>query len=185
MSRRFSPTFPIFAFVALLATAPSAFVHASDGAHDHAAEDGQVFATCHVCRLHDGETEAELVVATFEFDGATYGFCSEGCRDRFAEDPVTYVPQALPRPAPAFTVVDLAGESFSSEALAGQWTLLDFWATWCPPCVADLPKLSAMHDRYADRGFAVVGISIDEGRRVDRKVARMMKRRGASHPVYL
>lgn len=142
-------------------------------------------AVCHVCRVHEGETEPEEVVATAEHDGQTYGFCSVACRDKFVAEPIAYLPPLLPRPAPAFEAVGLDGASFSSEALEGQWTLLDFWATWCQPCVNDLPKLTELHRRYAEQGFAVVGISIDEGQGAGKKVARMMKRRKAAHPVYL
>lgn len=140
---------------------------------------------CHVCRVHDGEDRVEEVVATAMFQGEIHGFCSVGCRDKFVESPVPYLPPVLPRPAPSFTALGTDGEAFSSESLRGQWTLLDFWATWCPPCVEDLPELTALHQRYAERGFAVVGISIDEDPKAAKKVERMMKRRKASHPVYL
>ncbi len=142
-------------------------------------------AVCPVCRVHEGETEPEEVAATAEHGGHTYGFCSVACRDKFVAEPTGYLPPVLPRPAPAFEALDLEGTTFSSEALQGQWTLLDFWATWCQPCVTDLPKLTDLHRRYAEQGFAVVSISIDEGKGANKKVARMIKRRQAAHPVYL
>lgn len=142
-------------------------------------------ALCLVCNVHDGETEPEPIVATAEYEGETYGFCSEGCRDKFVEAPVGYLPPKFPRPAPPFEAETLDGETFSSESLRGQWTLLDFWATWCPPCIDDLPKLSALHDRWAERGFAVVSVSIDEGSDAAKKVEAMIEEREATHPVYL
>ena len=142
-------------------------------------------AVCHVCRVHEGEAEPEAVVATAEHDGHTYGFCSVACRDKFVEEPTAYLPPVLPRPAPSFEAVDLDGKTFSSDSLQGQWTLLDFWATWCQPCVTDLPKLTALHERYSAQGFAVVGISIDEGKKAAKKVARMIKKRKVGHPIYL
>lgn len=176
--------FPVFP--GALGAAPGP-VH--DDAHPGHSADGETTdletALCHVCRVHDGESEPEPVVATAEHGGHTYGFCSVACRDKFVESPAGYLPPVLPRPAPAFEAVGLDGAPFSSESLRGQWTLLDVWATWCPPCVADLPALTALHERHASRGFAVVGLSIDEGQSAAKKVARMMKRRQARHPVYL
>ena len=142
-------------------------------------------AICNVCRVHEGETEAEAVVATAEHGGRQYGFCSAACREKFVNDPFAYLPPVLPRPAPSFQALEFGGESFSPESLRGRWTLLDFWATWCQPCVDDLPKLTALHKRYAERGFAVVSVSIDEGRKAAKKVARMIKKRQAEHPVLL
>jgi thiol-disulfide isomerase/thioredoxin len=142
-------------------------------------------AVCNVCRVHEGETEPEAVMATAEHGGQTYGFCSAECRDKFLEEPTAYLPPVLPRPSPPFEALDLEGAAFSSQSLQGQWTLLDFWATWCQPCIADLPKLTALHERYSERGFAVVSLSIDEGKGAAKKVARMIKRQKAAHPVYL
>ena len=167
--------------------APTAFTDGNAGNADVKTDvkSDQKTEVCHVCRVHDGETEAEPVAATAEHEGHTYGFCSEGCRDKFLKDPAAYVPPVLPRPAPVFQAVGVDGQAFSSESLQGKWLLLDFWATWCQPCVVDLPKLTALHDRYEDRGFAVVSVSIDEGDKAPKKVARMIKKRKATHPVYL
>ena len=142
-------------------------------------------ALCPVCHVHGGETELEKVAAVAEHDGRTYGFCSVGCRDKFAQDPVGYLPPVLPRPAPPFHAVGLQGEELSLESLRGRVVLLDFWATWCAPCVADLPRLSELHSRYAERGLSVVGLSIDEGDKAERQVAKMIQRKKASHPVAL
>ena len=142
-------------------------------------------AICPVCRVHEGERDAETVVATAEYDGDLYGFCSEKCKTTFVEEPTYYLPPVFPRPAPAFVVEDLEGADFSSEALAGRVVLLDFWATWCPPCLEDLPRLSALHERLSADGLTVVSVSIDEGEKVAKKVARMVKRRKATHPVFL
>ncbi len=142
-------------------------------------------AICQVCRVHEGETEPERVIATADFGGRTYGFCSKKCRDTFVESPEGYLPPVFPRPAPAFSMRDLDGTEISSEAYRGQTLLLDFWATWCPPCIDDLPELTRLHEQYSDAGFAVLSVSIDEGSDAARKVRRMIKRRNAEHPVFL
>jgi peroxiredoxin len=73
-----------------------------------------------------------------------------------------FPPSALAQKAPDFTLNDLAGKPVRlSEAGAGKVTLINFWATWCVPCVKELPHLQGFHDRYADRGLHVMTISTD------------------------
>lgn len=67
-------------------------------------------------------------------------------------------------PAPAFDLADGEGRRHSLEGLRGKVVVLDFWATWCAPCKRAMPGLQSLHERYAERGLAVVGISIrDQG----------------------
>jgi len=58
----------------------------------------------------------------------------------------------------------LDGSAFDHAGLAGKVVLIDFWATWCGPCVAEIPRVRDAYDRYHERGFEVVGISLDEDR---------------------
>lgn len=141
-------------------------------------------ALCHVCRVHDGETELEPVQASAVFEDETYHFCSEGCRDKFLEDPVAYLPPVFPRPLPEFRVESFEGSVVASKDFEGRVTLLDFWATWCPPCVETMPRLDALHERLAGQGFQVVGISIDEGDEGAKKAQRFFEKRGFAYPVY-
>ncbi|MFZ4862914.1 redoxin domain-containing protein [Sphingobacterium sp. Mn56C] len=64
-------------------------------------------------------------------------------------------------PAPDFTLPDKDGNSVSLHDFKGKYVLLDFWATWCGPCLAEMPNVKAMYDRYKDKGFVVVGVSLD------------------------
>jgi peroxiredoxin len=60
----------------------------------------------------------------------------------------------------AFTAVD--GRSVDLSKLKGKVVLLDFWATWCPPCRGEVPNVKKTYDRFHDQGFEIVGVSLDQ-----------------------
>lgn len=72
---------------------------------------------------------------------------------------------AVDAPAPAFSLRTLDGERISLERLEGRVVLVNFWATWCPPCRQEMPGFQAVYQDYRDRGFSVVGIAMDVGGR--------------------
>ncbi|MBL8724619.1 MAG: TlpA family protein disulfide reductase [Planctomycetes bacterium] len=61
----------------------------------------------------------------------------------------------------AFTTTDLEGKSVSPADYQGKVLLIDFWATWCGPCMAELPHVLKAYEAYHDRGFEILGISLD------------------------
>lgn len=74
-------------------------------------------------------------------------------------------PQGPPRAGdrlPALVAVDLLGDSVSTADYRGSALLLNLWATWCPPCRAEMPYLQALQDRFGAAGLAVVGVSVDD-----------------------
>ncbi len=66
------------------------------------------------------------------------------------------------KPAPALALNDLSGRPFRLSDLKGKYVLIDFWATWCAPCLAELPNVQAAYAKYHDKGLEIVSISLDE-----------------------
>jgi peroxiredoxin len=64
------------------------------------------------------------------------------------------------REAPDFEHVDLEGNSVRLSALRGKTVVIDFWATWCPPCIFQPTELNAFLERHADDGIVVLGIEV-------------------------
>ncbi len=87
--------------------------------------------------------------------------------------------------APDFTLKNVDGKNVKlSELLKEGPVLLDFWATWCQPCKQALPHLDRIHATYKDRGFTMLGISIDNTRSVS-KVRPYVRGQGFEFPVAL
>jgi len=63
--------------------------------------------------------------------------------------------------APQFTLPDINGNQVSLSDFDGKVVILDFWATWCPPCVKEVPHFIELYDEYKEQGFEMVGISLD------------------------
>jgi peroxiredoxin len=80
-----------------------------------------------------------------------------------------------------FTLTDLQGKSWHLHDLQGNVVLVNFWATWCPPCRKEMPDLQALYDKYKDQGFVVLAISDEEVA----KVAPFIAERKISYPVLL
>lgn len=77
----------------------------------------------------------------------------------------------------------LDGESVSSGDFEGQVLLVTFFATWCPPCRQEIPTLIELQNDYADRGFSVVGLSLDE--KGPKIVTKLIKKENINYPILM
>jgi cytochrome c biogenesis protein CcmG, thiol:disulfide interchange protein DsbE len=63
--------------------------------------------------------------------------------------------------APDFTLTDLSGKSITLNQNLGKVVILDFWATWCPPCRMSIPELVKLQEKYRKKGLVILGVSLD------------------------
>lgn len=88
-------------------------------------------------------------------------------------------------PAPAsaameWQATDIEGRTWSSSTLRGRVVLVDFWATWCAPCLEELPRLKRLHARYGARELTIIGVSLD--RSSGRDFRSWLQRQGIGWP---
>ena len=81
------------------------------------------------------------------------------------------------RLAPDFTLTDLEGSSVTLSDFRGQAVFINFWATWCPPCRAEMPEIEAVYQEYKDKDVVVIGVDLYES---EGKVRRYIERGGYS-----
>ncbi len=85
------------------------------------------------------------------------------------------------REHPEFTLKDLSGKNWTFAELRGKVVLVNFWATWCPPCRKEMPDLETLFERFSSKGLVVLGISDEE----TAKVEPFIRERKLSFPVLL
>jgi thiol-disulfide isomerase/thioredoxin len=97
--------------------------------------------------------------------------------------PLSLAPLSAAEPdKPALILTTLAGEDFDLGRQRGHVVLVHFWATWCPPCIEEMPELQSFYEHYRERGVEVIAVSQDRTRDID-QVHQMMHHMKMSYPV--
>lgn len=87
-------------------------------------------------------------------------------------------------PMPSWSLIDVRnGQLVDSEDFSDKVLLLTFFATWCPPCVAEVPVLNELHQEFREKGFSVIGLSVDQ--QGAEGVAKFVAANGVTYPVLL
>lgn len=81
-----------------------------------------------------------------------------------------------------FTLTDLSGKTWTLKDLKGKVVMVNFWATWCPPCQKEMPDLEALYNQYKDQGFVILALSQDDE---TEKVAPFIAERKVTYPIFL
>jgi len=80
-----------------------------------------------------------------------------------------------------FSLKDLHGKTHTIEKYAGKWVVVNYWATWCPPCLDEIPELVEFHDKHKDKDAVVLGVDFEE---VDDKyLRRFVDENFISYPI--
>jgi thiol-disulfide isomerase/thioredoxin len=84
--------------------------------------------------------------------------------------------------AESFVFKDLQGHEQRLPDYRGKWVLVNFWATWCPPCLEEIPDLVALHEAHKGSDLAVIGVALDSSRE---SVVEFVARKKISYPIVL
>ena len=106
----------------------------------------------------------------------------EGAKDLAALQQEGSAAKLEGKPAPQFSLKTLSGKAVSLEDLKGQVVVLDFWATWCPPCVKSLPELGKLHQDAGGKGVQVFAVNVQEDKQ---KIEGFLKSQEVSVPVLM
>ena len=122
-----------------------------------------------------------VIVLLFLFNNSDYLF---GRAEENGPYPPNYIPavQKGTTLAPDFTLPTTGGKNLKLSDLKGKVVIIDFWATWCPPCRKGIPDLIELKKKYGSKGFEIVGVSVDADNTIS-EVVPFIKNYGINYPV--
>lgn len=123
---------------------------------------------------------AWLVLAVAFLAGAI-SYVGSGAIGDGASDGLPLKMHAQPKPVPGLAVVDGNGRTFQLQDLRGKFVLLNLWATWCPPCLQEMPSLDRLQAGLGGGDFEVVALSVDTGADSMQKIQAFYTRTGILH----
>jgi cytochrome c biogenesis protein CcmG, thiol:disulfide interchange protein DsbE len=98
------------------------------------------------------------------------------------QDEISAVPVTVEFSAPSLSLIDLQGNQVALEDYRGQIVLVNNWATWCPPCKAEMPIFEAFYQDHKDKGFTIVAIEAGQGQA---EVASFVNAYKLTFPIWL
>ena len=121
-----------------------------------------------------------VVALLFLFNNSDYLFGGETQNGPY---PPNYVPvnQKSTATAPDFSLPTADGKTLKLSDYKGKAVIIDFWATWCPPCRKGIPDLIELQKKYGSKGLQIIGVSVDQDTKKD--VVPFIKDKGINYPV--
>lgn len=138
---------------------------------------------CVICSVEQSRLHTEQCDFSSSFEGETYYFCNANCEKRFHEGPAEWAERfaALDRTPPPtagklpkFKLPLEPIGSVSSADIEGKVVVLNYWASWCAPCMKEMPDLVALQDKFGPRGLTVLAFSFDKTRAAHQETAQKL-----------